>query len=339
MIEQLFGVVHGGDEYFLSGRSKPLEISPSLDLRQALDNVPRGKTVGIEYYPAIGRVRKIDGRKVRFSDSTCSYWEQVAQMCIERGLGVLFLDNLRLTVRAAKHHIEAKDWEYLAHESFRPNFCLRMEYAHQVIGDYILEVLREKYILEEIARRNPDVVVLGKDHVDYLALCPEILKSMGINVSVFTTEEILGNTGVHFMGSSFNKKVVTKRLQLCRKYNTVTKGRIDPDGQPDLIGFRGHEVPREGLFEVYLDDKGGKLIDIWGDAIVSDILVGQRRIYFEMEYCGDESSDMTVYEAYPAGNKYSGSYRDRAGSHCDDFVVVRYQPGMKLQGSRFIIEK
>lgn len=347
-IERLYGVFHGASAVSILGDAREIFIEPSTYLQEELRQLPPGTRVGIEYHPDIIQGNSISD-DIEFSPSGIHYWQQIEALCKEKGLPVVYLDDVGLVLEASRHYWEAQELNYLAEQmqSFtdevgddhlsRAKERLREAYAHLIISYYTIEVLREEKLLETIDNQKPEVVILGKAHGDILMLRPELLETRGIEVARYQTEIIDEELSV-FPSVALDAGEVLERTLLIRSYYAVTQCRIDPERQPDYIGYcqESESIPEVGLFEMYVKKTGefaGTIIDLLGDATMEGIITDQG-VEFVKKYDPEQSvpnaaaAGEITYVGEMSGDRYVGEYK--TSRHSGKFVLQKYLPGQRL---------
>ncbi|HVZ12754.1 MAG TPA: hypothetical protein VG965_07030 [Patescibacteria group bacterium] len=345
MVETLYGVIHGGSYSFEGIRIQEMSIGPSIELLEQLQELPHGSKVGIESVPEFHNQNsfKSDGKTLRIPQEEIMYWDAIRIACLKKEHEIVYLDDLPTYRKHWRKMLEAQRFEDQAwkvsdkdeHIEF-----LQKAYRSGVESQNIFTFEREAKIIDNIAVHQPDVVILGKGHSDYLASNPDILIPNNISFGNYMSEEVempyatdvyLPRRGrTTLTEGKIDPRLILERELLQRSYRAATQGRVIEELTPDFIGTWDLEIPARGLFEIYLDTtkKGGVIEDCLGTAEFSGRIDEEGAIFYKM-YFPDASSR----EAVPGIVRYGGSFTDSGFSG-------RYEvPAMRNMGLGFDLRK
>jgi hypothetical protein len=349
-VEKMIGVLHdtvitmNPKEGFIDGDA----ISqPSEDLQSLLRTLPSATKIGVEYHPDLATRNFHDAR---VSEEDLAYWQAVERLCVELGLQLIYMDDPELRLRAAELSNKASEIiqkprnRYTDYDQFRTSERLTTK------SFWIMDVKRRKHMLDAIQREKPQVVLLGRDSADILAVNPRIATKHGITVREHLTEHEVANDQVQFGGELDNRLVLENKLSR-RTRSSVLKGRVRPKATPHLIGYRWSAAPlypAQGLFEIRFNEDGktGILYDCYGDAQVTNISVEEHQVSFTIQY--EAGKSMYVDREHPIHftGKKSGRFGTKSqgttvGKSCGagEFILQQFEPGMRLgYGGEFITE-
>ena len=321
MIEEIYGIIHGGFKDFCGMHAGELFVEPSFEVMERLSNLPKHTKIGVEYFSELCKnaviVRdsiNVDGKRIEFDKGSDYYWKDIFRIIKDNELDVVFLDDMTAMIENTRKLLEAekirKSLEELEHEviikqeNLFPNSSnneignLREQLYKTVIeAEYIHIVKREEKILENLLKNKPKIAIMGLGHVDYLILSNQLKKGTDFGFyhkDIVSDIEHLTLFEGQYIRAEFIENaeadniMFLKRDHLLRKYNSVINTRIFPQRNPQFVGTWDVEVPSKGLFEIYLEKQNGK--DIEGtieDAIGKATFNGTKdneQIYFTKKY-------------------------------------------------------
>lgn len=357
-IERLYGVAHrlevsGGGLWV-----KEVPITPSSELFQELSALPKGTKVGVEFFPEENF--PVNEFPIELSSGSKFYWHEIIAACYSYGLVVAFLDDLSTFKRFVSKLLEADSLQghlnvFLEEkESGQLGFpgCGEERvkafkaaiYRARVEARYIYEIEREERMVENILQNQPQIVIIGGVHADFLMRGEESLSQRGMTVKAYLREdipeEVTGNLSWPFLStlqaqlsknSLPDPEVFLARERLIRQYNAVTLGRVTLGNSPDFIGTWDPELEPRGLFEVYPNKgEGPEFSGIIEDTLGTASFRGRRD--------EDEIGFIKTYNPkyFPAGEpvSYQGIFRQdqyegewRTGDNTGRFILKRWNPG------------
>ena len=367
MVERLYGIEHGKN--ITAGEIPAIdsETMPGEKLVNELLSLPPDTSVGIEHALELEEVFIVDGlRKITHGSQ---YWIEIKRICNQQNLEVIYLEDFpTLKEYVRKCNLKEKlDREILEdntkfrkqnptktteeyEESPEVRRKIREAYKAGVEADYIFIIGREQKILEKIAERQPQVVLLGKGHSDYIMLRPVEFTSRKIPLGQYKveerksmpwlleSEEFPDKESVYLLQNpSPDRSELLHRELLQRRYDAVTQGRILPNRIPDYIGTWDLVIPARGLFEIYLNPKTGKntgrIEDSLGSATFTGV-VSENNVIFAKKYEESKSSSEAVkatlsYEADGANEFYVGHFKAvsaYANNKEYPFVMRKFSP-------------
>lgn len=375
MVERLYGVEHTARvDSLLYTVMKP--VCPSEELIGELSTLPAGTSVGIEfcreyYHPPNSLKGKLilnSGSVMKMSSADRFYWMKVIEACRNRGLTVIFLDDLdtlkesfekqqeaesyREKLSALREQVSSGQLPHPPQEQIRS--LLEAGYGADVEAGYLFMVRREERMLEKIRTINPYVVIVGKGHGDLFVL-KGLLQTQGISTGRYKREiydfpqvedfeQLPKNFSGRIIQEGPDPNFILERELLQRRYNAVTQWRVIPGRNPDLIGTWSLNIRTRGLFEMYIEERegiriSGKIEDTLGTANFT----GERSssgIWFIKEYDlrssdgNSVSPDLILYEGDLVEGRFQGRFR---------FLRTKSPPSDKTnfilyQGSKFVVE-
>lgn len=349
MVETLYGVMHGKSLNVAGVRVADYDAKPGNELIKELFLLPSNTSVGIEHTPELEKTFEVDGIPNITSGSL--YWTEIRKVCEQQHLNIVYLEDFLTYKRFTQKIIEARalDEDLLKRNvKFRnshPNEgtdkfeedeaikkLLRKIYKTQIEGEYIFAIEREQKMLDKIAEYQPQVVILGKGHTDYLALKPEKLTSKGVSLGKYKTEERKfipwheesdespSDNSRLIQNPLPDKSYLVYRELLERRYRAITEGRIMSKGIPEYIGTWDLVIPARGLFEIYVDkrdDVHGRIEDTLGTA---DFVgrITENNAVFSKKYNPSKSSseaaeDSMMHTADGGNGYYLGTFKIASG--------------------------
>lgn len=284
MVELLYGVNHGGRGRDLSNNfCVDVVVEPASKMINYLHALPSGTKVGIEYHPNI--YHPPQDALARPDKNTKRYWENILGIVIEGGLEPVFIDNPDMYQRYAEKLLQAES---------KANFSTIIDdetarsieedqYRAEVEARHILWIEREIAMVDAIAQTQPDVVIMGRGHTEYLMANKDSqLLPKGIIVGDYKADKpieitipssIIDRTDVYHRIAETevvnipNPDLFPDREMLRRQHNAVIYGRINPDSNPQFVGTWDIWCRQRGLFEMYVRGEGvfaGRIEDVYG---------------------------------------------------------------------------
>lgn len=352
MVETLYGVQHGKSIGAKDMSAADFGAAPGKELIKELLLLPPNTSVGIEHTPELEKTFEVDG--IPNTTSGSLYWTEIRKVCEQQHLNTVYLEDFLTYKRFTQKIIEARalDEDLLKRNvKFRnshPNEgtdkfeedetikkLLRKIYKTQIEGEYIFVIEREQKMLDKIAEYQPQVVILGKGHTDYLALKPEKLTSKGVSLGKYKTEERKfipwheesdespSNISRLIQNPLPDKSYLVYRELLERRYRAITEGRIMSKGIPEYTGTWDLVIPAKGLFEIYVDrvDKKGTIYGHIEDTLGTANFVGlftENNVEFYKKYNLTKSSskageEFMMYKADGANGLYAGTFKIASG--------------------------
>jgi hypothetical protein len=300
-------------------------IDMSFGLRETIQNLPSGSKVGIEYLPDFT------------TNKPEEYYSKLIRFCNKNDLKVVPLIDPVTVEEAKKHHTLAADESIGAWE----------RYIHEVMENYLLEVVNQEKMFKLISEEKPDLVILGSVNANILAF-DGTQEKYGIWIKEGNNQnesvEVIGRRGRQerclLSGiANIDRRIYLSRELLVRKYNAITQGRILPAEEPDFIGYWLDEqnVPEKGLFEIYLMDKDkkkragiihGTIVDTLGNARL-DGAIDKGEIKFTKAYTERLSLGNAHSQISYSGNRSRGVYKGTYSIKDDpkgEFVLQKFDP-------------
>jgi hypothetical protein len=303
---------------------------------------------------------------------TNEYWINIEEICKQRDLKVVHLEDFPTYMKYAqklgeKYNLDnellKRNIEFRKHNPYSgtkifeeiPEIIklLRNIYQKQTEADYIFTIEREQKIFDKIAEAQPQVVILGKGHADYVMLKPKEFSSRKIPMGEYRTEERhaprrfgeeIGNSdeAIYMLRNpNPDKKELLDRELLKRRYSAITESRILPDKIPDYIGTWDLNIPARGLFEIYLNPKNkfvGKIEDALGTASFMGE-IKEEGLFFTKNYDMGKSSssamrDTIAYNANCINRVYIGTFNSPSAFSNDKeypFAIRKFSKTEKLK--------
>lgn len=346
MIETLYGVMHGKSVNLGPLRVKEIYISPSRDLLRDLESLQPGSKVGIEFYPDYQGTFEIQGKQVVLSEACRYYWESIIRQCNDLNLAVVYLDDFEAIKREAEIKLELNALDEMLQsqpENFDSYFIILQKiYALEVWAEYLFIIDREEKMFDRIVEEQPNMVILGRDHIVPLLLDPDPLVRRGLTVKEQKTEIVseffLGRDAPFIEVATIvqqqipDKNIMIERELLKRRYRAVREGRVIEGRTPDYIGTWSPKVPARGLFEMYVNENGsngfsGTIEDCLGTSNFHGELV-ENEMLFSKEYDPESAGN----GASPDLVQYRGDFMNV------DFVKGHYRSPLVGKG-RFHLRK
>lgn len=331
MIESLIGAAHRHSRRVGIIDMGESRVYPSPGLVKEILSYPSGTKVGLEYSPKFNRPFLIDKQKGAVLPEQRFYWQCLRNVCESAGHKIVYLENFPTYDEYLRKAIEldavVRKLMQDSPEAEKRNL-LPLAYKLQVEVGYTFIVKRESAILETIKTNKPSVVILGKNHTDYLTQNLQELASRNIIIKKYQTESIdpiddLSDLHPRVRAAvaqldetvTPNPNVLIKRTCLERNYKAVTEGRVT-EGTPNFIGTWDTSIPARGLFEIYCQRDGntfmGTIEDCLGSAIFNGSL-DENQVSFTKFYDPFCSSDEAFknaisYHGTRIGNTYKGEF-------------------------------
>ncbi|KKT66052.1 MAG: hypothetical protein UW61_C0032G0003 [Candidatus Curtissbacteria bacterium GW2011_GWC1_44_33] len=323
MIERLYGVEHSIEAPWIFGGEEQIPASPSWELLFDLESLPQGTKVAIEYTPKFNRPFYVGETLALIPRPQRKYWQEIIQTCKTAKLDIVYLEDFPAFLEISRRRLQTAEILHEAQEA-GPERKLELNrslYRLDVETDYLYLFQRERTFLEKIQAAQPQIVIMGKGHTDFLITNRQEFSSRGITVACYQRETLsrppsfICDLDKHVYGeiledSSPDPQILIERNCLERKMRAVTEGRVT-NGSPDFIGTWDVEIPARGLFEVYLDS--GTIEDCLGTAMFVGEITPEK-VDFTKGYLPDESSeaayhDVINYYGGPVVGGYEGVYK------------------------------
>lgn len=359
-IERLYGVDHGGkttSEGLTLGDSI---VIPSRELVQTLKDLPAEMVVGVEYHPDLALEVQVGNHTFAPDTSADKYWQTILAAC--QGKNIVFLEDMDIMQECMERVAKVVDVSQKLETFYKTRTDdpqrqqqLMLEYFTASVEDeYGFIVLREEALIRRIQETEPQVVVLGYAHADYLASFGERLpEEYGISVSEYSTDLPHRTPGDFSMSAILgfapppeylarlrknvqpHKDSLVEREAVVRSHRAVTEGRIIPNGHPAFIGTWDTRIRPRGLFEVYPNNGGfrGLIEDRFGTATFEGEVTGQTISFvktYDPEKCAGTTHEVPAstpveYRGISVdGISYSGSFRDQRGLAAGNFDLSRF---------------
>jgi len=350
MVERLYGVEHGISMQMAGVRISESLVAPSKGLLRDLLSQPQGTKVGIEFTPEFTSPFQIDEVEIKSSPSAYFYWRRIIRACQMRKLDIVYLEDFPTYKRFTRKLMEATAYDQILFQNFLKDDSFldnekgkeleRKKYIAEVEKDYIFVVEREEKILERIAQTQPNIVILGKGHTDYLIQNKKIPASMGISVDSYQTEDVSPIPWHWERQQPFERaflrpepkpdaNILKERELIMRKYRALTDGKVIVDGKPDFVGTWDLNCLPRGLFEMYVEGKNfsGIIEDTLGTASFAG-QIGEDGIMFAKNYdlnkSAQEASKHTiVYLGGRIGEQYEGTFESPEDKVTGKFTLRR----------------
>lgn len=207
-------------------------------------------------------------------------------------------------------------------------------YSEVVESNFIFEVEREEKILKNIAKNNPDVVIVGAGHSEQFIMDRELIrKELDITFDEYAREIVTTPSDFiplephHFKGYAqlvrnppSDESILANRNSLYRKYSALKLGRILLTKKPNFIGTWDLEIPARGLFEMYITHRSdGKIEGIIEDCIGSAQFAGELsnnnvkfvKAYDKLAVKIGGAEELLFYEGELKDGEYHGNFRSQ----------------------------
>lgn len=262
-VETMYGVCHGGLD---------AETCCSPELKQDLESLPIGTTVGIEY------AKELNTEQIRgIVTYGLGYWRELERLFESLGLKPIYLDDAESLKRVGKLFREKELQRILLrrHLERDGNFQRTREIKEALFKakteeEYVASVVRQDKIIENILRYQPQVVIVGQLHADLIMFNLDTLNKKGLTVGAYLSENIdpqscqMYSIGSRRFLTTLQKGIpnpffLRERESQVRKHSAVTLGRVLHDRlqRPDYIGTWKPECRWEGLFEMSVRQRSG----------------------------------------------------------------------------------
>ncbi len=310
--------------------------------------LPQGTKVGLEYHPDFTKPFTVDGHKFQPNTAVQQYWDNIIAACDDKQ--IIPLDDPDIYREYSRSLLEEDARKkQLSHYRLEKGATKEGQrerrealYRAQVTSDYIFEIKREEGIFNQIGIWQPQVVILGGAHADYVALRQEeIKKRFGISVKQFSKEDIPTERPVFTFDDLANNRrkvqrvtaylldevspdpaVLLRREAVIRRHRAATEGKIIEGGRPAFVGTWDLQTPSHGLFEIYPEGNNGfsgRIEDGFGTAVFKGNIDGNRiafRKYYDFDRAvyrlGNEDvfEQAIEYEAQSSdGEHFAGFFR------------------------------
>lgn len=324
----LIGVSHGEIHHTLFA-SKVVPVSPTEDLLDFLREREPSK-VALEYLSEedISLVRRMTDLDY---NTFPGFWNPIIDAI--HGHEIIYLEEPNVWFSHAeaigkeqeirrKH--ERPPWEELG--SIRDTLvAVEDVYNARLEVNRIHLLERDKVLLRNIGRHQPDIVIAGKGHTDYWKLNPAALAKNDVSFHEYSTDHALGTGRVFEMCAQPDPCTAYDFTSLRKALRLKEKGSFS-DEAPDYVGVWDIAQPSRGYFELFLNqgadvnDIGslvsGRIEDVLGSATFSG-RVQPSGIHFVKNYrerTTEALSSPVVFEASDGGNMWQqGTYRGSGG--------------------------
>lgn len=337
---RLYGVVHGGYTRDFLGRMTKLHLIPTTSLFDELDQLPKGKRIGIENlsqeeFDEINSFSEREGIEQDFYGDfnilTDEYWDDLERICKNIGHEVILIDSKQLWLEHCKATIkfgkEREKYDDLCQEEgesekdyHKKRVRLNEEiYNLERIAEKIKCIDREDALLQRILKDGLDVVVAGIGHTDYWVSKKD---EFGLDIESYSIEDsTFEGTRIH---NHFVKDAtplperVFFREGMERFFRLVKTGRLT-QATPDYVGIWDCTHPSKGYFEVFVESSSngnitGKIVDCLGDATFSGRITSDG-IKFVKNYTVHDGNifhgDINYRGERIAGEEFFGSFGDK----------------------------
>lgn len=349
MVDRLYGVVHSLEYSFLGLQTDEAKTHPSGRLIAELLGRPPGTKVGIEYTPKFNRPFLVDGLKITIPPSQRFYWQTLRDICREKGHETIYLEDFHIyeefTKKVLQGNILISKLEQDPPEKEKWKLQKNL-YKLAVEADYIWTIKRELAFLKLIQKTQPEIVIMGRGHTEYLTQNLDELTKRDIRIENYQTETVNSPEPLFYEynprriifatmdeNPTPNPTALIERKCLERRFKAVTEGRVT-DGTPNFTGTWDTSIPAKGLFEIYTGRDGlftGKIEDCFGTALfrgeINDQQIFFTKVYLPSDSSGEAFQGKILYRGNKTGDIYKGRF---------EFV---YSESKKADGGEFILQK
>ena len=314
---ELVGVTHGAwINNFIISTNVPLQ--PSFAFLSYLEKFPRGTRVGIE------SLSKDDFRLVREDQSKKNYeinfkyernytkkynreneyyWDVLTSHLKKSGLDFIYLENIdtwfeinsaivndsMIRSKVFNEILFKEDGESEINYTKKLLTCNEMIHKAEIDYKKLHQQKRDNELLEEIARKEPNIAIVGLGHSDFwYNIREKINQTHKINFEKYSTDRGVfdkrGNCEMIFTENTEPiQETIAETDSLERLLLLYETGRLFSDKKPDYVGTFNSTHPSEGYFELFLDSKDkGIIVDYLGIAKVEGIFTDEKIEFTKM---------------------------------------------------------
>ena len=333
---RLYGVMHGSQVQDILGRVTPIYNTPHPQLLKELVSLPKDSVVGIEDMPTEDWTeveQDLDTKAInewllnapKYFTNHLSYWQPIVQCCQGASLEVVYLetkelwftisdallDQARLTERAS----ESTDERTYYREMCRKNDAL---FVAESKFRKIHELDRDKALLETVAQKSLDAVIVGIGHSEHWMANPDhVARKYDVRIDSYMTDtpqvtpngSFTNGETVFSTDPKPNLQMAFDREGLERTLNFISTGRLT-DRIADYVGLWDLHSPLKGYFELFITKRDGEFFE----GVIQDNL-GEADVIgavIDADFDFDKTYRLSTGQLAPHTITYTGKRRDSA---------------------------
>jgi hypothetical protein len=330
----LIGCTHGGAITIFNREVHKFFPKPNQELLDLINQLPSGTKVGLEVLDEEAqehlkadlkkRVKKLNELQYirrpavfHWDEQAKLYWAQLISACRDGGKKDLPLEdkatweeyfNRLIGSFRIGEYVHSRVLFKLEGESdfhYDMKLCRCNEAIHNAaVSIQKVHVLdRDAKLLEGIARTKPEVVCVGRAHLDRWVNNPGLFRgATGLEITQYFSEIPFFNNYEMYSqwleGNPPDPKLLAEFVATQRAVSLMEKNRLDPGKTPDFAGLYDPYEPSVGYFEIFVDRTkqgfSGTILDIRGIAEFDGIIEADR-IRFTKKYLKkDSTKDIAV---------------------------------------------